>query len=80
MAASNSQLRWQCRRGMRELDELLLSYLEQRYGSADDAEKNAFRSLLELPDPDVIGYLLQQRVPPPELAVVIERILQRTQT
>ena len=31
------QLRWQCRRGMRELDTLLSGYLEQRYADSSDA-------------------------------------------
>jgi antitoxin CptB len=74
---STSKLRWQCRRGMRELDELLLQYLEGRYEKAVDDEKAAFQSLLELPDPELIGYLLQQHSPPPGLVVVIEHILKR---
>jgi antitoxin CptB len=80
MAASYSvvsQLRWQCRRGMRELDELLSAYLEREYSAADGGEKAAFQALLELPDPDLASYLLQQRTSPPGLAVVIERILKR---
>jgi antitoxin CptB len=80
MAASHSmmsRLRWQCRRGMRELDELLSAYLEREYTAADSGEKAAFQALLELPDPDLASYLLQQRTSPPGLAVVIERILKR---
>lgn len=80
MVASISQLRWQCRRGMRELDELLTRYLERDYGAAEQAEKVAFQSLLQLPDPDLISYLLQQHPLPPELAVVIEKIQKRTDT
>lgn len=55
---TDSRLRWQCRRGMRELDELLLVWLERRYGKASDAEKAAFRELLSLPDPELAEYLL----------------------
>ena len=73
-----SRLRWQCRRGMRELDELLTRYLECDYVAAGQAEKVAFESLLQLSDPDLIGYLLQQRPLPPELAHVIEKIQHRT--
>ena len=65
---------------MRELDELLLRYLERKYAAATATEKAAFQSLLELPDPELMGYLLQQQNPPPEMAVVIEEILQRTAT
>ena len=65
---------------MRELDELLLGYLEQRYETAGNAEKAAFQSLLTLPDPDLVAYLLQQRTHPPELSVVIQKLLDRSDT
>lgn len=59
---------------MRELDELLLRYLDDFYESAADNEKSAFQAVLALSDPDLNGYLLQQQEPPPELAGVIGRI------
>jgi len=71
-----SRLRWQCRRGMRELDELLLRYLEARYPLADDDEKAAFQAVLELPDPELNGYLLQRQTPSSEsVSGVIDIIL-----
>ena len=71
-----SRLRWQCRRGMRELDELLIGYLESRYPIADDDEKAAFQTVLELPDPELNGYLLQRHTPSSEsVADVIKLIL-----
>ena len=73
------QLRWQCRRGMRELDELLAGYLDRRYDRADAAEKDAFHRLLALADPELIAYLMQREQPPPDIAIVIQRILDRTQ-
>ncbi len=73
-----SRIKWQCRRGMRELDELLLGYLEHCFDTAGNTEKAAFRSLLALPDPDLVGYLLQQQSHPPELTVVIQKLLDRT--
>lgn len=61
---------------MRELDELLLRYLDDHYELADAAEKAAFRAVLELPDPELNGYLLQRQQPPTEsVRHVIERIL-----
>jgi len=79
--SEESRLRWQCRRGMRELDELLLRYLETRYPGASDGEKAAFHAVLELPDPKLNGYLLQRQEPVSEpIADVIKRILRHTQT
>jgi len=74
--SNQSRLRWQCRRGMRELDELLLRYLESRYPIAADDEKAAFQAVLELPDPELNGYLLQRQVPTEgSKAFVIKHIL-----
>lgn len=71
-----SRLRWQCRRGMRELDELLTRYLDTRFPVADEDEKAAFQAVLALPDPELNGYLLQRQVPSSEsIAGVIEHIL-----
>ena len=53
-----ARLRWRCRRGMRELDTLLMRYLDQDYARAASVERAAFTRLLELPDPDLFGYLV----------------------
>ena len=64
---------------MRELDELLLRYLEQRYEHAPAADKDIFRALLELPDPELTGYLLHKQSPAADWVHVIEQLLYRTQ-
>jgi len=52
------RLLWRCRRGMKELDLLLESYLRGRYGRASAADRRAFERLLELPDPELADCLL----------------------
>jgi succinate dehydrogenase flavin-adding protein (antitoxin of CptAB toxin-antitoxin module) len=59
---------------MRELDELLLTYLDHHYDAACDAEKAAFSELLALSDPELVSYLLQQQSHPAELDLVIQSI------
>jgi antitoxin CptB len=72
---SSARLRWQCRRGMRELDLLLLRYLESEYLTASPATQRGFERLLELSDPELLGYLLRgERPADQELAHVIERV------
>ena len=56
-------LEWRCRRGMKELDLLLLRYLRSRLPCAPDAEHAAFVEFLELPDPDIARYLIAGDVP-----------------
>ena len=65
--ARDRRLRWQCRRGMKELDQLLTRYLEGQYAAASENDKAAFRALLELSDPELVGYLLQRREPGSEI-------------
>ncbi|HWS40148.1 MAG TPA: succinate dehydrogenase assembly factor 2 [Arenimonas sp.] len=44
------RLRWRCRRGMRELDQLMLRYLDRRWSIADDQERKLFLHLLDCED------------------------------
>ncbi len=58
-----SKLKWHCRRSMRELDVLLINYLEQRYKQAPIAEQQTFQALLELSDNQLQNYLLGESKP-----------------
>ncbi|MGX9719881.1 FAD assembly factor SdhE [Stenotrophomonas acidaminiphila] len=44
------KLRWRCRRGMRELDQLFGRYLDQRWRQAPTTERAVFLQLLETED------------------------------
>ena len=57
------RLEWRCRRGMKELDLLLLRYLRERFTSASSEERVAFAEFLELPDPDIARYLIAGDAP-----------------
>jgi succinate dehydrogenase flavin-adding protein (antitoxin of CptAB toxin-antitoxin module) len=47
---------------MRELDILLIRFLETRYASLGTDDKGRFQQLLELPDPELHAYLLARHV------------------
>jgi len=53
-----TKLRWQCRRGTKELDFLLLRYVDLEYALADTQEKALFMQLLALEDDQLISLLL----------------------
>ncbi len=75
---NDAQLRWQCRRGMRELDLLLTDYLENDFPQSGEDQKQAFCELLALPDPDLIAYLLGGQTPTDTvLADVVSQIRDR---
>lgn len=43
---------------MKELDLLLLGYLERQYPAAEPAARQAFARVLEMQDPDIYSLLL----------------------
>jgi antitoxin CptB len=53
-----AKLKWQCRRGTKELDFLLNRYLETEYLLASDKEKALFVELLQLEDDRLIEALI----------------------
>ncbi|MDO9214077.1 MAG: succinate dehydrogenase assembly factor 2 [Methylococcales bacterium] len=53
-----AKVKWQCRRGMKELDLLLENYLATDYLTADTAEKTRFAQLLCLEDDELLVVLL----------------------
>lgn len=56
-----AKLKWQCRRGMKELDLLLENYLATDYPHADTAEKARFVELLQLEDDELFAVMLTRR-------------------
>lgn len=44
------RLRWKCRRGMRELDQLFGRYLDREWRQSSQAERGVFLRLLEVED------------------------------
>lgn len=51
---------------MKELDLLLVGYLDSRYPAAAEAEQGAFRALLELQDPVLFDYVVGRDRPASE--------------
>ena len=70
-----AKLRWQCRRGTKELDLLLQRYLDSGYLLADEEEKALFFELLALEDDELVGVLLGELgVEAEEMKLLIEKI------
>lgn len=69
------RLRWQCRRGMLELDLLLNHFLDHGYGDLDQDAREAFERLLGMQDQILQDWLIGRAVPADtEMAALIPRI------
>ncbi|MGA9852345.1 MAG: succinate dehydrogenase assembly factor 2 [Gammaproteobacteria bacterium] len=71
-------LRWQCRRGMKELDMLLEGFLGRHFGTVSPADQRAFAALLNLPDPVLFGYIMGREQPETEEQRRVVESLRRT--
>ncbi len=57
MSAEIKRLKWRCRRGMRELDQLLVGWVLNCYDAASDTDRSAFDQLLTLQDPEIMALM-----------------------
>jgi antitoxin CptB len=58
------RLRWRCRRGMRELDQLLTRWLDREWPSASETERGVFLRLLDCEDDRLWRWFLGHEVAP----------------
>jgi antitoxin CptB len=61
--ADYNRLVWQCRRGMRELDELLHGFMVTRYHALDTTGQRVFNTLLAYPDSVLLEMLMGRMAP-----------------
>lgn len=74
--AELKRLRWRCRRGMRELDQLMLRYLDGRWPAASEAERAQFLRLLDTEDDKLWRWFMgRERPEDTGLASIVDTIL-----
>ena len=72
---SLAKIKWRCRRGTKELDFLLESYLHNHYKQTNAEQQDLFIELLNLPDSQLIWFLLGDQLPESEgLAGLVKKI------
>ena len=72
------RLRWQCRRGMLELDVLLEAFLDQHYPSLSPRLQRHFLQLLEFPDPIIHAWCVGGENPDDEEFVELVNSIRET--
>jgi len=56
--SSKSRLYWQCRRGMLELDTLLINFMDNKYNDLNNHYQQVFETVLDNSDPLLLDYLM----------------------
>ncbi|WP_016955406.1 succinate dehydrogenase assembly factor 2 [Catenovulum agarivorans] len=72
---SAARTRWACRRGMLELDVILMPFMDNHYDNLPEAEQLIFQRLLEGIDPELYAWFMgHEKCEDTELAEMIKKI------
>ena len=75
---AKARLRWACRRGMLELDVLLLPFVDEAWQDLDDEQKVIFERLLTCDDPELFAWFMgHEKCEDQELNQMVQLILNR---
>lgn len=70
------RIRWRCRRGMKELDALMLRYLDQAWATDSQAQRGVFLRLLDSEDDRLWRWTMGYETPDDaDIAQLIQRII-----
>lgn len=79
-ATELNRLYWHSRRGMLELDVLLVPFVREAYSDLDADDQARYRKLLECEDQDMFGWFMQRgESDDPDLQRIVRMILDRVQ-
>lgn len=71
-----NKIRWASRRGMLELDLMLVPFVEEKLRDLTEFEIQRYRNLLECEDNDLFAWFLKRGQPDDaELAIVVRQII-----
>lgn len=74
------RLGWQSRRGMLELDVLLVPFVQEAFRTLEPEDQDRFVKLLDCEDQDLFVWFMQRATPEdPDLARIVNIILARVQ-
>lgn len=69
------KIEWECRRGMRELDKLIMPFYQQYFDELNEAQQHTFVEMLSHSDPELFRWFMHQHpAPTPELQQMVALI------
>ncbi len=60
------RIEWECRRGMRELDKMIMPFYQEYFDSLTDVQQQTFVEMLSYTDPELFRWFMNQDTPPTE--------------
>jgi len=76
-----NRLFWHSRRGMLELDLLLVPFLKEAYRSLPKEDRDRYQNLLTCEDQDMFAWFMKRETPEdPDTARIVKIILDRVQS
>ena len=66
MKADREKTLWRCRRGIRELDSVLMPFAEDCYDELSTLDKARLRALLDCQDAQLLDWILGREIPDEE--------------
>ncbi len=63
MTDLKKKILWQCRRGLWELDAILIPFVEKNFDDLDSDNQKLFKELLSYEDVDLFDLLVNQKEP-----------------
>ena len=80
-AVLRKRLYWHSRRGMWELDLLLIPFLEKRFDTLSEEEQLTYQRLIEEEDQDLFVWLMHREWPEdPDLRHLVQMIVEHAET
>lgn len=71
-----NKLFWHSRRGMLELDLILIPFVKEHYANISESDQQLYDKLLECEDQDLFSWFMQKDTPEnPELAHIVRIII-----
>ena len=75
-----NRLFWHSRRGMLELDVLLVPFVKEVYPELSAVDQARFRKLLDCEDQDMFGWFMRRNTPQDaDLEYIVNMIIERAQ-
>ena len=68
------RIRWRCRRGLLELDIVLGCFVEQSYAELDEAGREVFDALLDMPDTELWDMIAGRAAPAEDARALMDKI------